>query len=644
VLPGLDNGDCGTPFAPSFFLAYKFVVHALCLNIVVASFIDGLQFSKMKRGTLGPYPRVIIEKELRTFGEHWQKFDPGSTRMMKVSIVHIFLLQLPKPLGFGKVSKLQKLSRFQRLKSIAITTELAVVAGLCDGIVAGAPVLFRIKKALQLFGRTLLQILLCCCMKRKKKKRKHAEEVEEIDYEAINDRLWLLQATSLGKTYYPAGRVDSFWRSLALGDTVTYEQVCTAVLAHMIPDYVSPERQLARAPLARAIRGVVNAVQIGDFCTRCLRADDLRLASAQERLARWRTWSLAILHTKIGMISCLTALGYGTWEDLKPKLLAPPKLEAERELEIVNELLGNCAKDLKVKDCDEKALTMTLLSLNRRAAAAQEQIDEVKRQKEAEERDEEQRKQAMMRRVQGVCDKAHALLSEGERRCDYLQQYGPMSSDTVIHDCVGRVDDILQLVDEADELFDKAVKAGAYYDLRGSADEGINDGIELRTKLEHQEARLHHENELFRRPLKVFANFVRLENADDFALIHDHDRQRRLDAYFATVILQAYTRRKQERVRFCAVVARSNRLGRFVPVSSKGILAMAPLSQDHKHIMAQRAGFVSHRITLLRTHQLQTHLGFSIMSLLPHCLQQPPPHVAARGWGSRPTLCGAPHF
>ena len=35
-----------------------------------------------------------------------------------------------------------------------------------------------------------------------------------------------------------------------------------------------------------------------------------------------------------------------------------------------------------------------------------------------------------------------------------------------------------------------------------------------------------------------YADFVRLENADDFATIHDHDRQRKLNEYFACVILQ----------------------------------------------------------------------------------------------------------
>ena len=149
VLPSLSSGDCGTPLAPLYFLSFKFVVHSMFLNIVVASFIDGLQYSKMKRTTLGPYPKVQIESELLKFTAHWTKFDPGSTRKMKVSIVPSFLLQLPKPLGFGKVSKLQKLSDFQRSKSLAIQTELAIIAGLCDGIAAGAPVMFKVKKALQ---------------------------------------------------------------------------------------------------------------------------------------------------------------------------------------------------------------------------------------------------------------------------------------------------------------------------------------------------------------------------------------------------------------------------------------------------------------------------------------------------------------
>ena len=186
ILPGLDSGDCGTPFSPSFFLSYQVVVNALCLNIVVASFIHGLQYSKMKRSTLGPYPHIRIESELKKFAEHWTKFDPGSTRKMKVSIVASFLLQLPKPLGFGKVSKLQKLSDFQREKSQTITTELAIIAGLSDGIVAGTPVRQRIKQMLRFLLKMLLNVACFCFTRRKKKKKKktaEADEDEDIDYE-----------------------------------------------------------------------------------------------------------------------------------------------------------------------------------------------------------------------------------------------------------------------------------------------------------------------------------------------------------------------------------------------------------------------------------------------------------------------------
>ena len=120
------------------------------------------------------------------------------------------------------------------------------------------------------------------------------------------------------------------------------------------------------------------------------------------RLVLWRTWSLSVLNTKIGMISSITAMGYGTWVEVKPHAAAPPKLEAEKELEIVNELISNCEKDLKVKDCDEKALTMTLLTLKKRRAAAQVQIDEMERQKREKELEEEERREAMRRRVEQV--------------------------------------------------------------------------------------------------------------------------------------------------------------------------------------------------------------------------------------------------
>jgi hypothetical protein len=64
------------------------------------------------------------------------------------------MLQLPKPLGFGKASKLQQLTPFQQSKAVAVTAELAILAGLCDGINAGTPVLFRVKKAVKVYTCT----------------------------------------------------------------------------------------------------------------------------------------------------------------------------------------------------------------------------------------------------------------------------------------------------------------------------------------------------------------------------------------------------------------------------------------------------------------------------------------------------------
>jgi hypothetical protein len=72
-------------------------------------------------------------------------------------------------------------------------------------------------------------------------------------------------------------------------------QVCTTVLAHMIPDYLSPERQEARAPLSKAITGVLNSVKIANFCRRCLAAEDNR----QQAVARY---------ARIPVFSCLRVL------------------------------------------------------------------------------------------------------------------------------------------------------------------------------------------------------------------------------------------------------------------------------------------------------------------------------------------------
>ena len=282
-----------------------------------------------------------------------------------------------------------------------------------------------------------------------------------------------------------------------------------------------------------------------------------------------------------------------------------------------------------------------------------------------------------------LCDKGHGAIEEAERQYEILLSVGPITSDTLIRKCVGRIDEILILLEEAEGFFDKAIKAGSYYGLKGTADDGMAEGDDLRVRLDSQEERLvnillpppknvvesflpaiypsyisvslcgvrvqYQEDEEFRRPLKVFASklpctinctlnasialkfivhtlpilnlkylagsdFVRLENADDFAMMHHHDRQRKLNEYFASILLQvskrlcrahccpsvillpvsaslysknkvhcqAYVRRKQERIRFCAVSARSLHLGRFVPISSQASLGLAPLNDSHQ--------------------------------------------------------------
>ena len=617
-IPGLQHGDCGTSNAPFFFVAWMIVVNAVCLNMVVASFVDGLQYSRMKRSTLGPFPNIQIETELRKFSKHWTAFDPGGTRKMKVSIVPSFLLQLPKPLGFGKISKMQKLSGFQRTKSLSICTELSIVAGLCDGIAKGSPVLLRIKQVARFVWRTFLKVI-CCCIRGRKKKRQKAtgpQEEENVDYEAASARLFLLNSGNMGKSYYPEGHVDPFWLNIALGETVSYEQVLTAVLAHMIPDYLSAERLEARANLHKAITGVVRSVQIATFCRRCINADAMRHAAASRRVARWREWALTLLNTKLGMISSITAMGFGTWEDQGGLVVQePPKMEAEVEMEIVDKLIKNCEIELKEKDCDEKALTFTLLALHKRKMAAQALIDEAASQREEEERKERERKQAMQRRVQDLCDKGYEILEAVEDQLEKLKEMGPITSDVHIDSCMGEVAGASALLVHAEDVFDKAVKAGAYYSLRGDADDGVDSADEKRHRLQEEEERLLMENVELRRPLRVFANFVRLENANEFAMLHDHDRLRKLDQYFATVLLQAYARKKQERVRFCALRTRSEKGGgRFVPVSSQASLAMGPLDHNHQHIVPHRAGLLSHRVALMRQQQLQEHLGFSLMS------------------------------
>lgn len=89
-----------------------------------------------------------------------------------------------------------------------------------------------------------------------------------------------------------------------------------------------------------------------------------------------------------------------------------------------------------------------------------------------------------------ICDQAHETLDEAERQHKIVLDIGPITADTLITQCIEQIDEIRTLIQKADETFDKAIKAGAYYDLRGSADDGMADCDNLNRRLEDEEARL----------------------------------------------------------------------------------------------------------------------------------------------------------
>ena len=89
-----------------------------------------------------------------------------------------------------------------------------------------------------------------------------------------------------------------------------------------------------------------------------------------------------------------------------------------------------------------------------------------------------------------ICDQAHETLDEAERQHKIVLGIGPITANTLITQCIEQTDEIRALIQKADETFDKAIKAGAYYDLRGSADDGMADCDDLNRRLEAEEARL----------------------------------------------------------------------------------------------------------------------------------------------------------
>ena len=81
-------------------------------------------------------------------------------------------------------------------------------------------------------------------------------------------------------------------------------------------------------------------------------------------------------------------------------------------------------------------------------------------------------------------------MGEAERKHEIVLGIGPITSDMVFEKCIGRIDEIRTLIEKADETFDRAIKAGSYYDLRGTADDGMAHSDDLNSRLDDQEARL----------------------------------------------------------------------------------------------------------------------------------------------------------
>jgi hypothetical protein len=236
---------------------------------------------ELRKG-LGPYPpsRCRLEPTIRRFALHWTFFDPGFSGRIKLSMIPSLLQQMPKPLGFGKTTKLQELSPLQRRRLVAIITELQVTAWLSEGekrehhdslvgMIAHL-CLAAYHRVVVLWGRVRQ---LARSKKSKKRKARRAEiearrkkEEEEEMSAVVGDRHWIMNAGKLATTYYPRGRVDPFWLGIGSGDFVTWEQVCVAVVNHMVPDVVPDERKGPRAFLARAIEASVAADNITQFC------------------------------------------------------------------------------------------------------------------------------------------------------------------------------------------------------------------------------------------------------------------------------------------------------------------------------------------------------------------------------------------
>lgn len=577
------EGDCGSRWAPVLLLSVKLVVEGVLLQLLLGSLVAGLRFTHRRLGGLGPYQanRVGMEKHVRMMAEHWESVDPGGTGRMKVSLVGLLLWMLPKPLGFGKRSKLQQLTEEQKLRLVAVTTELQLVAGLEHKLYVVSftqRVWDRIKQFLRELRRRLFGAI-CCCLPApaqnqpgKRKSTIEAFERTESEHAAIGDRFWVENAGKLAPTYHPRGKVDSVWLHAPVGDTVTFEQVGSAVLAWMVPDALSPERLRAREELTRLVTASVSAARIRAFVHRCMTAEQRREAEAERRQQAWHQVTLALLSVKLGTISSITAMGFGTWDGQgKERAIVHEKMEVDHEKEEVERLLKSCEEELAnpTPRTDMAGLRITLQSLQARKENVEGRLDEQRRAEDARKAEEEAMRVGMVARVKEICEEGHEELNKGEELLEACERTGPLKSDHEIQKCLRLVAATNDRLEAGETLFRKAERAGEYYGIKEGVNEGLARAEELRDRLDVEEARMLEEDRQFRAPLSLFAGFTRLENAEAFANANQHPQQRGMTKYFAAVLLQAYVRRKQDRINYALICRRRERVGgRFVPLGT----------------------------------------------------------------------------
>lgn len=376
---------------------------------------------------------------------------------------------------------------------------------------------------------------------------------------------------------------------------MTFEQLVVAAICNMVPDVVPRERDAARASVTRAVKATVAADTISQFCRWCMSAEARREMAMNKLGAQWRILCLGSLTSAHGRVSSITAMGFGTWVTEADgaggakAMLASEQMELRKEQAEVKRLITECETDLQIGVGNALELELTLKSLRERAAAVQERLDEEDKRQREKDREAEEMRAAMVQRVLSICARADESLASAAKLVQKLSKYGPVRSDTHIDACLSRVGEAMAELDVAEDTYNQAVQAGSYYDISEGAPDGLDRCDELRGQLEEEEARMMNEDKNFRHDLSTFSKFVRLENAQQYPLSHAHNKTRVLTRYFAAVLLQAYVRRKHDRVRYCSLIRRSKLTGgRFIPVSSKQSLTFAPVNAQHDLISPTR--------------------------------------------------------